>query len=314
MKFSKVLTVNIGEAGFDKAYWSKIDEICEKRVSLPKESPQIPKEISDADALFIGFGVKVDRDLIDKAKKLRYIASYGTSYGTIDVGHASTKGIVVTNVPGYSTESVAEFVFGCVIESFREIERAKSEARKGVYSEAGFGATEIKGKVFGVIGLGRIGRRVAELARSFGADVRYWSRNRKMDVEAKGVRYEELDKLISESDILSIHLALTKETENFMNEQRLDRVKKGALLINTAPMEIVSVPALERRLKKEDLTFILDHSDEMREEDLKLLSKYKNCVIYPPIGYISKEARVEKQRIFVDNIEAFLKNKPQNTV
>ena len=111
-----------------------------------------------------------------------------------------------------------------------------------------------------------------------------------------------------------MHFALNKETEKFLNKKRITRIKRGAVVVNTAPMELVDINALEMRLKAGDITFILDHSDEMASADLKKLSKYKNCIIYPPIAYISKEAGETKQRIFIENIENFLKGSPSNVV
>ena len=194
------------------------------------------------------------------------------------------------------------------------MEEGKVRGRSGNYSEIGISANEIKDKIFGVIGLGTIGKRVAKIALGFGANVKYWSKNRKRNYEKKGIKYETLDKLIREADYLSINLAQAKETEKIFDKNRFKMVKSGAVIINTAPMELVDIEGLERRLKKEDITFILDHSDEMSEKDLKTLSKYKKCVIYPPIAYVSKEAAENRKRIFIENIDAFLKGKPQNVV
>jgi len=194
------------------------------------------------------------------------------------------------------------------------LEEGKVRGRSGNYSEIGISANEIKDKIFGVIGLGTIGKRVAKIALGFGANVKYWSKNRKRNYEKKGIKYETLDKLIREADYLSINLAQAKETEKIFDKNRFKMVKSGAVIINTAPMELVDIEGLERRLKKEDITFILDHSDEMSEKDLKTLSKYKKCVIYPPIAYVSKEAAENRKRIFIENIDAFLKGKPQNVV
>ena len=168
--------------------------------------------------------------------------------------------------------------------------------------------------MFGVIGAGNIGSRVAEIAQGFGARTKYWNRNRKEILESKGIEYKDADDLIAESDILSLHLALTKETENFMDAQRINSLKKGAIVVNTSPMELIDLDSLKERLTKEDIVFIFDHSDEMSKENIKRFSKYENFVIYPPIGYISKEAKVNQQEIFVKNIENFLKGKPTNVV
>lgn len=142
----------------------------------------------------------------------------------------------------------------------------------------------------------------------------YWDRSKKEALESRKITFEEIDKLISENDIISLHLALTRETENFLNADRINSMKSGTILVNTSPMELINLDALEARLAKNDLIFILDHSDEMKGEDIERLSKYENCIMYPPIGYISKEAKVNQQEIFVKNLEDFLKGKPTNVV
>ncbi len=314
MKFNKILTINVNETQLDPSHWNVIDTISKKRAHLTKDSNEIADNLTDTDCLIVGFGVKIDKDIIDKALKLKYIGMFGTGYGNIDIEYARAKKISVTNIPGYSRESVAELVFGVILEHVRELDRARKQAQEGNYSESGFSATEIKDKVFGIIGAGQIGTRVAEIAQSFGANVKYWNRNRKEILESIGIKYEDTDKLLAKSDIVSLHLALTKETENFLNADRINSLKSGAIVVNTAPMELVDLDALEQRLAKGDIIFILDHSDEMKKEDLERLSRFENCIIYPPIGCISKEAKVNQQEIFVSNIENFLKSTPTNVV
>ena len=314
MKFNKILAINVNETQLNPGYRDVIDTISKKRIHLTKDSNEIADNLTDTDCLLVGFGVKVDNNIIDKAPKLKYIGMFGTGYGNIDIDYAKSKKIAVCNVPDYSTESVAELVFAVILDQLRELDRAKRQARKGNYSEEGFLPTEIKDKTFGILGLGNIGKRVSEIALCFGADVRYWSRNRKEDFEVKGVKYENADVLISESDFLSLHLSHTDDTENFLNKDRIQKIKKGAIVINTAPMELVDIDALEIRLKAGDITFILDHSDEMTKENLERLSKYTNCIIYPPLGCITKEAGINKQEIFVGNIVNFLRGSPTNKV
>lgn len=316
MKFKKVLIIGIDESSLDSGYWKKIYGLADKHVSLSKDSPEIKKELADTDCLLANpFAFKVDKEIIAAAPKLKYIGVLATAYGKIDISYAESKEITVCNIPGYSTEAVAEFAFGVILEHIRELERAKKQAREGNYSESTFFNTyEIADKKFGVIGLGRIGSRVAELARAFGADVYYWSRNRKKELETRGIKYQEVEKLLSDCDLISLHLAFTKDTELFMNDTRIKKIKSGAVLLNLAPNELVDFIALEKRLAKRDITYIADHSDEMTSEQTKQLSKYNNCILYPPIGYTTKEARIAKQEIFVKNIEDFLKGKPINKV
>ncbi len=238
--------------------------------------------------------------------ELKYIGLLATGTGTVDLNYAKEKGITVCNIPGYATESVAEWVFGLILDHLRQLEKAKQTARTGDFSGDGLTATEIKGKKFGIIGLGRIGSRVAQIAQAFGAEVVYWSRNKK-----DGFKYEDLDALIKTCDFVSLHTLTTKDTEEILD---VSRVKSGAIVINVSGMEQVNLPALEKRLSKGDITFILDHPDEMKPEDVKKLAKFPNCIVYPPIGFITAEARVNKQQIFVSNLENFLAGKPANIV
>ncbi len=306
--------IGIDESKLDSFYWRKLDELAEKRINLSRDSPEIMKHLSDIDCLLVNFGIAVNHEHIDAAPNLRYIGTLAIAFNKVDVDYAASREIPVCNLAGYCTEAVAEFIFAALLEATRNLERGKEKVREKDYSGDGFLGMEIQNKIFGVFGLGRIGKRTAEIASGFGADVRYWSRNRKMDAERNGLKYDDADKLIAEADIVSLNLALNRDTENFLNDKRIQSLKSGAIVINTCPMELVSIDALESRLEKGDITFILDHSDEMVADDLARLTKYKNCIIYPPIAYVSKESRVAKQETFVGNIENFLKGSPTNKV
>jgi phosphoglycerate dehydrogenase-like enzyme len=196
----------------------------------------------------------------------------------------------------------------------RFLEPARERARNNNYSDVGMISSEVKGKHFGIIGLGRIGQRVAELALAFGAKVSYWSKNRRLDFEERGCNYQDLDKLISTSDIISINIAQTIETEKLFSAGRLSSLKAGAVVINTSPNEIVDFEPLCSRLQKGDITYIFDHSDEMNESSLKALSKFANCITYPPIAYLSAEAQRAKEDMFIGNMAAFLDGKPANVI
>lgn len=315
MKFKKILVYNIDKVtSLDAQSWKRIESLTDKIVFFPKDSPNLKKELVDTDAILVNFGTTIGKEEIDNAPDLKYIGVMATAFGKIDVSHAKKKNVIVSNLKGYSTDSVAEFIFAAILEHFRSLEEGKKRSRSGNYSEIGISASEIKNKVFGIVGLGTIGQRVADIALGFGAKVRYWSRKRKLDYEKKGLKYQPLDTLIGETDIISINLAQAKETEKIFDKKVFQKIKSGAIIINTAPMELIDTDALEQRLRIGDIVFILDHSDEMRAADLKKLSKHHNCIIYPPIAYISKEAVENKKRIFVGNIESFLRGNPVNVV
>lgn len=303
-KFKKILVTGFDKSNLDDNVWTRINKLTNSVVFEPSK---------DVDCLFSRFN-KVDKQLIDSLPNLKYIGLLATGTGTVDLVYAKSKKIVVCNIPGYATESVAEWVFGLILEYLRDLGRAKQVARKGDFSGDGFSATEILNKKFGIIGLGRIGQRVAKIAQGFGAQVSYWSRNRKKVAEKEGIKYESIDNLVKTSDFISLHALTTKETEGLLDTKRFNSVKSGAVIVNVCGMEQVDISALEKRLAKRDITFILDHPDEMNPNDVKKLSQYKNCIVYPPIGYVSKEGRILKQDIFVSNIENFLKGKPTNKV
>ncbi|MCL4364149.1 2-hydroxyacid dehydrogenase [Patescibacteria group bacterium] len=304
MKFKKILVTGFDKSALDENVWSRIGKLAGKIVFEPT---------SDVDCLFSKFN-KIDKKTIDSLPNLKYIGLLATGYATVDCEYAKSKNIIVTNIPGYATESVAEFVFALILETLRNLEKAKQTGRRGDFSGDGFTASEIKGKTFGIIGMGRIGTRVAEIALGFGAKVLYWSRKRKKDIEKKGAKYQSIDILIRKSDFLSLHPNRNKETEKIMNEKRINAIKPWAVFVNVSPMELIDLNALEKRLEKGNITFIFDHPDEMDKRDVKRLAKYKNCIVYPPIGFVSKEARILKQDIFVSNLENFLKGKSPNKV
>lgn len=315
MKFNKILVYNIDKLkNLDTKSWKKIESMANEIVYVPKDDAKLKRELIDTDCILVNFGTIIGKEEIDAAPELKYIGVMATAFGKIDASYAKKKKIIVSNLKGYSTESVAEFIFAAILENIRGLEEGKVRGRNSNYSEAGISVMELKNRIFGIVGLGTIGQRVAEIGLGFGADVRYWSKKRKHNYEKKGVKYEPLDTLVSKANIISINLAQTSDTEQIFNTKLFKKIKRGTVIINTAPMELVDIDALAQRLKNKDITFILDHSDEMTERDLKNISKYPNCIIYPPMAYISEEAGANKKRIFVENIEGFLKGKPMNVV
>jgi len=312
-KFKKIVLMNYTGKELAEPYWDELKQLCEESVRLKADDANFSQQLKDADCLLVKLGAKVGRDYIDAAPQLKYIGMLGTGYGGIDAVYAASKNISVCNLY-YATEGVAEFAFATILEYLRELERAKQQARQGDYSEATFTGTELKGKTFGIIGLGKIGARIAEIARGFGANVCYWSRKRKPDYESMSIKFLEIDEVLHNSNFVSLNLAYNPDTANFLNAKRIQTIKKGAMLINLSPMELVDLNTLVERLKKKELSFILDHSDEMTAEQLDLLKPYDNCVIYPPIAYTTTAATDLKQGIFINNLKNYLAGSPTNKV
>ncbi len=310
MKFNKAVLVNISDSHFDQNYWDQLDQLVEKRVSVSRDDPKLFDELKDCDCLLLGFQVPTGKDIFDSAPNLKMINILATAYGTVDLNEAAKRNIPVCNLAGYSTESVAEFTIAAILHEIRQIEEGRNRAKAGNYDFDGMSARELKESNFGVIGLGNIGNRVAELAYGFGAKVSYWSRAKKDAPFA----LKDVDQLLAESDFISVNVAETPETTNLLNDKNLKLVRPGTVIISTVPPEVVNIDALAERLKIGDITYITDHPDEMKTEDIAKLKNLKNCILYPAIAFISDEARINKQEIFIRNMGAFLEGTPQNKV
>jgi lactate dehydrogenase-like 2-hydroxyacid dehydrogenase len=310
MKFKKAVFINISESHFDPQYWAQLDNLYEQKVLLSRDDPKLMDELKDCDVLLLGFQVPTGKVIFDAAPNLKLINILATAYGTVDLEEASKRNVPVCNLAGYSTEAVAEFTIAILLYQIRQLEEGVKRGKAGNYDFEGMSAKELKNSNFGVIGLGSIGGRVAELAAGFGAKVSYWSRNEK----SVPFTYKELDKLLAESDYLSINVAQAPATENLLNDMTIPLIKSGAVVISTIPPEIVDTDAMAARLAKGDITYISDHGDEMPEESIDKLKSYSNCLLLPAIGFITGEARVNKQEIFIANMIGILEGRAQNKV
>ncbi len=313
-KFHKIILLDFEETTLEKEYLDRLSELAEVVEIVEEKDEKRLEKIKDVDILLTRISTKVDKNLIDNCKNLKYIGVFATAFDAIDTKYAAEKGIVVTNLAGYSTEAVAEFLFGVLLDYIRELEKAKNQARKKDYSFDKFLNWELKEKSFGIIGLGNIGKRVSEIALGFGLDVIYWSRTRKKEYENKGVRFFDLDELLKTSDIITVHLSLNEETKEFLNKERLGKIKKGTILICLAPLELIESEALIDLLKKKQLVFITDHADLLEEDKRSEFEAASNCIIYPPVAFRTKEAIRRQKDLLIDNLVKFSKGVTQNKV
>lgn len=301
--FCHLLFLGFAGADLAPASWRRIDAIAARRTLAQPGGPEAAEALASADGLLLKLGMGAGREVIEAAPALRYIGMFGTGAGGVDAARAAARGIAVRTVAGYSTTAVAELVLALLLAHLRELGRAQAQARAGELSEASFTGSEIAGRSFGVLGLGRIGGRVARMARhGFGADVAYWSRASRSD--DPGIALVERDELYARSEILSIHLAHTPETEGILGEAAFAAMRPDAVVVNTAPMELVSLPALERALAADErFTFILDHPDGLPDDARDRLMARPNCLVYPSIGYTTREASRAREELFVRALE-----------
>jgi phosphoglycerate dehydrogenase-like enzyme len=264
-------------------------------------------DLGSVDALIVQLGVPVGGALFERATRLRYLGVFGTDRSRVDLEAASARGIVVTNVPGYSTDSVAEFVVATLLERFRRLEEEKSRAKKGDLGD-GPGGTTLGSKRVGIIGFGRIGQRLAGILRhGFGSDVAYFSRTRRPELEHRlGVVAMDLASLAERSDAVAIHLPLTPETAGILDRNVFCRTPASALWIQLSPMELVDLDALDERLARGDFGFVFDHADELDPSALERLVRHPGATPYPPVACNTDAARAEKLSLFLRNMDEFL--------
>lgn len=234
---------------------------------------------------------------------LKITANFGVGYDRIDIGACAARGVTVTNTPGVLDGATADLAFGLMMAVRREIVVAdrfvRSAGWSGSWSEGGL-AEELSGSTLGIVGLGRIGSAVARRARGFDLRVLYTQR-RSVDTELG--EYRELDALLAESDLVSIHAPLTPETEGLIDARRLGLLRDGAVLVNTARGEIVDEPALVRELVSGRISAGLDvfaHEPAIPPELLEL----PNAVLTPHIGSATRQTREAMTRLVVDNLLA----------
>ncbi|MET1159887.1 MAG: D-2-hydroxyacid dehydrogenase [Thermoprotei archaeon] len=259
------------------------------------EEDELVELVKDVDALIVRSKPLVTRRVIEAANKLKIIVRAGVGLDNIDLDAAKEKGIEVANVPEAATNSVAELAIGLMISVLRKIAYADRMMRQGKWVKKESMGFELRGKTLGIIGMGRIGRAVARIAyHGFGMKILYYDvyrAPREFEEEVRA-RYVDLETLLRESDIVSIHVPLTPETKHLINEERLKLMKKNAILINTARGAVVNTNALIKALKEGWIAGAgLDvYEEEPLPPDHPLL-KLDNVVLTPHIGASTYEAQ-----------------------
>lgn len=256
--------------------------------------------------------------MIESLPRLKYIGVLATGYNIVDVQAAREKGVIVTNVPGYSTASAAQATFALLLELTNHVGHLSRTVRDGRWvSSPDFAywdkaPVELDGLTMGIVGLGSIGQSVARLARAFGMNVVFHTRTRRESEEGTWV---DLDTLFSSADVVSLHCPLTPETHGMIDAHRLGQMKPSALLLNTARGPLVQEKALADALNAGVIAGAgLDVlSCEPPMADNPLLTS-QNCVITPHVAWATKAARVRLLNAVVENIRAFQEGRPIHVV
>ena len=299
--------------------WDGLKEVGELTVYDRTKPEDTVSRAADADIVLTN-KVILGRREIEQLPQLKYIGVLATCYNIIDTEAAKAHGVVVTNIPAYSTNSVAQMVFAHLLNISNSVQHYTDEARAGVWSrnpDFSYQDTqlmELHRKKIGIVGLGNIGMAVARIAIGFGMEVFAYTSKSHFQLPPE-IHKMELDELFRECDIVTLHCPLTPTTNNLVNAERLKTMKPTAILINTSRGPVVN---------EQDLTDALNNgtiyaagvdvlSEEPAKADNPLLTA-RNCFITPHIAWATKDARIRLMQIAVDNLQAFLNGQPINVV
>ena len=291
---------------------SKIEELGELKVFETTKPSQTKQRVKDAD-IIITNKVVIDKDIMQSSPNLKLICVAATGMNNIDLESAKELKIEVKNVSGYSTDSVLQHTFSMLFyligssSYYDNYVKSKSWSKSEIFTHLDRPFFEIRGKEWGIIGLGSIGEAVARVATAFGANVSYYSTNK--TPHSKKYPHKSLDELLRTSDIISIHSPLNKNTQNLISENELNLLKKRAVLLNLGRGGIIDEVALAKKIDSSDILVGLDvTSSEPLSEDSPLLNiKNKNQLfITPHIAWASVEARERLIDGIAKNIKSFL--------
>ena len=297
--------------------WEGLKKLGDLEIHDRTETAQILSRAKYAD-LVLTNKTLLSSESLRQLPKLKYIGVLATGYNCVDVQTAKELGIAVTNIPSYGTASVAQFVFALLLELCHNVKQHHYAVANGQWATSRdwtFWLTpliELEGKVMGIVGLGRIGRHVARIAIAFGMHV---IATDQVPIAEPGVQPTTLEKLLVESDVVSLHCPLFPETLGLINRERLATMKSSAFLINTSRGPLIIDEDLADALNQGVIAGagldVLSMEPPMRDN---ALLKSRNCIVTPHIAWATNEARSRLMNIAVKNVEGFLLKQPVNVV
>lgn len=279
-----------------------------------QENSKIIKRAEDADVIIVS-NLPLSGEVINSCPNLKFISLAFTGFDHIDMEACNENDILVSNSAGYADQAVAELVFGLTINLLREVKKGDKQTREGKTREGLIG-NELAGKKFGIIGTGNIGMQVATIADAFDAKLLGYSRTKNEKALELGMEYLSLEELLSESDVVSVHVPLNDATKNLIAEKEIAMMKKNAIFINCARGPIVNSKALAQALNNDNIAGAGIDVFEMEPpitEDHPLLNS-KNTIVTPHVGFATEEAFEKRAEIVFNNIYKWFEDKPQNVV
>ncbi|TXG39216.1 D-2-hydroxyacid dehydrogenase [Seonamhaeicola maritimus] len=286
----------------------------------PYNTKDIVKAIGDAEVVYTN-KTPLTSEVLKNTSSVKFVGVLATGYNIVDVDVAKEMGIIVTNVPSYSTQSVAQFTMALLLEMCHNVGDHSYAVHNGDWVNAidfcfwNSPLIELAGKTMGIIGFGSIGQSVAKVAQVFGLNILVHTRTKKPEFETETCRFVELDELFTNSDVISLHCPLFESTQGIINTKNIAKMKDGVKIINTARGGLIVEKDLANALNSGKVSGAA--VDVVSAEPMKAnnpLLNAKNCIITPHIAWAPKEARTRLLNTTIDNLEAYLEGNPINVV
>lgn len=284
------------------------------------DAPEIIKRIGDSEVVLTN-KTPISRQVLDACPSVHYISVLATGYNVVDVGYAKEKGIAVSNVPTYGTDSVSQFAVALLLELCHHIGHHNQAVHEGRWEHNidwcfwDYPLIELAGKTLGIIGFGRIGHRTGQIAKALNMQVIVNDSYKNPNFEAEGFEYVTRDELFKRSDVIALHCPLFPDTKDLVNKNTISKMKDGVLIINNSRGGLIV---------EQDLADALDAGkvggaavDVVSTEPIKggnPLLRAKNCIITPHMSWGAKEARQRIMDITVKNVQSYKMGEPQNVV
>lgn len=299
--------------------WEQFENFGELIIYERTPQEEVVNRAKDADAILIN-KIKITSEILEQLPKLRYIGELATGYNNIDLVAASQRNIVVSNIPAYSTMSVAQHAFALLLNVTNSVSHYAKESRSGVWSHCpdfcywNTPLLELAGKTIGIVGFGNIGSQVAQIAHAFGMEV-IAATSKTIGSLPDYVKKTTIEGLFASSDVISLHCPLTNDNFHFINEKAISFMRKGVILINTARGALIDTNAVAKALSSGHIgAYCADVMEEEPPVEQTSILSAPNAFITPHIAWASRAARLRLMDIAVDNLKAFLEGKPKNQV
>lgn len=297
-----------------------ITEIVETTVFQNTTEENKYGHIMDAEIVFTN-KVIFDEETFQKCPNIKYIGVCATGYNVIDLESAKRHGVTVTNVPAYSTESVAQLTWGFITESACHIGQLNKSVHEGDWVKSEIFCywqdtiIELSGKTLGIVGYGNIGRRVAEIAKAFHMNVIVNTAHPEKYENENGVKFVSFEELMANADIISLHCPMNKETDKMINKENIAKMKDGVIIINVSRGGLINEKDLAEALNSGKVAYAACDvvSTEPMRKDNPLLTA-KNITFTPHVGWASKEARIRLINVIAENVKAYLNGESLNVV